>query len=236
MKIPSMTTSGKQGNGVDVTLLDAVNSAKLVAQSVRVYLSNQRQGTAATKTRGDIDRTKKKWFKQKHTGNARHGARSAPIFVGGGTAHGPHGNANWVLSMSKTMRKAAVKTALALQAQGNNVMAIEGLEDVGTKTKDVMGMLKNVGLNEAKVLIITDTTIPNLIRASQNVGSVLCTRIDRLNAYEVMSAHKILITPAAISALEGKYSKAETAVVEEKAPAKKKTVRKTVKKAEAKTE
>jgi large subunit ribosomal protein L4 len=65
--------------------------ASLLAQAVRVYLSNQRQGTSKVKTRADINRTKKKWYKQKGTGGARHGARTPSIFVGGAVAHGPTG-------------------------------------------------------------------------------------------------------------------------------------------------
>ena len=82
----------------------------LMAQAVRVYLANQRQGNAHTKSRGEINLTTGKWYRQKGTGRARHGAKSAPIFVGGGVAHGPR-KKDYTLSLSKNMKKAAVKSA-----------------------------------------------------------------------------------------------------------------------------
>src|SRR5260221_7335072 len=114
MTLKSMTTSGKAGTDITSVLFDAASSASTVAQAVRVYLGNQRQGTAKVKTRGEVERTKKKWYKQKGTGGARHGARSAPIFVGGGVSHGPTGTTDWSLKMSKPMRKVALRTALSM--------------------------------------------------------------------------------------------------------------------------
>jgi large subunit ribosomal protein L4 len=242
----SMNISGKELTvEVNPALFELKYSPLVVAQAVRVFLSNQRQGTAKVKTRGEVDRTKKKWFKQKHTGNARHGARSAPIFVGGGVSHGPTGNANWKLSMSKKMRDAALQTAFALQAKEDNIMVVDGLEKIGNKTKEVSAFLKATGVGEKKILIVTETTLPGLIRASANIGTVLCTRVDRLNTYEVMSAHKLLISANALSALEARFSKKEApvatqkvkavkkvtkAVTQEKKTAVKKVVKKTTKK------
>lgn len=202
-----MTISGKE---TETTVSDVVfgltNNPKLVAQAVRVFLSNQRLGLASTKNRGEIEKTKKKWYKQKHTGGARHGARSAPIFVGGGVTHGPHGNQNWDLKLNKKMRKRALQTAFALQAKEGNVMSVEGLETVKPKTKDVVTMLKKMNLSDARILIVIQDSMADLLQASRNVGSVLCTRVDRVNPYEVMSAHKILITPQAMGMLEEKFS------------------------------
>ncbi|PWU23118.1 50S ribosomal protein L4 [Candidatus Cerribacteria bacterium 'Amazon FNV 2010 28 9'] len=232
MNVQIMTTSGEKKKTIDSAIFDLVYSPVIVAQAVRVYLANQRQGTAKVKTRGEVDRTKKKWYKQKHTGNARHGARNAHIFVGGGVSHGPDGMQNWKLSMSKPMRMNALQTALALQAKDGHVSIVEGLDSVLPKTKDVMVVLNNMNMAEKKILIVLDKTLPNLIRASQNVGSVLCSRVDRLNTYEVMSAHAVLMTEEALKALEGKFkTKKKTEVKEEKKAVKKTTTKKVAKKA-----
>lgn len=211
MTLKSVNISGKSGKEVTSALFDSASSNKIVAQAVRVYLSNQRQGTAKVKTRGEVELTKKKWYRQKGTGGARHGARSANIFVGGGVSHGPTGLTDWSLKMSKPMRKAALKTALVMQAQEGNISVIEGLDKIGTKTKEVAKMLTDVGVGNAKTLIIANGTIENLIRASRNIQTVLCSRADRLNTYEVMSAHKILITGDAVEALEIKLGKTKKA-------------------------
>ncbi len=250
MTVQSVTISGKSGEGVTSPLFGTNASLITVAQAVRVHLANQRQGTAKVKTRGEVDRTKKKWYKQKGTGGARHGARSAPIFVGGGVSHGPTGLTNWTLKFSKPMRKAALRAAFATQATDGKVMVVEGLEKIGTKTKEVAQMLVKTGVGDAKVLIVTGATNANLIRAGRNIQTLLVSRADRVNTFEIMSAHKILITPEALSVLEVKLGKKETAEVSPKEDKKeskkkvatkekvakpaKKTVRKAVKKTETK--
>lgn len=245
MTLKTVTTSGKSSKEITTPLFDTVANAKTVAQAVRVFLSNQRQGTVKVKTRGEVDRTKKKWYRQKGTGGARHGARSAPIFVGGGVSHGPTGLTDWTLKMSKPMKIVALRTALAMQAKDGNISVVEGLEKIGAKTKEVAKMLKDLGLEESKTLIVADKTHENLIRGSRNIGTVLCTRADRLNTFEVMNAYKILMTPEALGMLELRLSKntkvvgvakVEEAKSEKKAAKKtgikKSAVKKTVKKAE----
>jgi len=207
MELKTVTTSGKETmTSINDAVFTVTADPKIVAQSVRVYLSNQRQGTAKTKTRGEVDLTTKKWYRQKHTGRARHGAQSAPIFVGGGVTHGPNGNSNWKLSLSKPMRIRALQTAIGMQIKDGNVMVMTGLEKIGTKTKEFVSILKASKLEGQKVLIIADTTLPNLIQSSRNVASILCSRVDRLNTYEVMAAHKVLVTPEALSQLEAKFA------------------------------
>lgn len=234
--LKSITTSGKQGKETDTSLFETVSHLNTVAQAVRVFLTNQRQGTAKVKTRSEVARTKKKWYRQKGTGGARHGARNANIFVGGGSVHGPTGLTNWTLKMSKPMKISALRTALAVQAQDGNLMLVEGLEKVGNKTKEVATILKAMELSDVKTLIILDKTLENLVRASRNISSVLCTRADRLNTFEVMNAHKVIMTPEALKILEARLAKrvkVEKEVEVKKPKAVKKTaeVKKEVKKA-----
>jgi large subunit ribosomal protein L4 len=230
MTLKSVTTSGKAGKEIASALFDAAGDAKTVAQAVRVFLSNQRQGTAKVKTRGEVDRTKKKWYRQKGTGGARHGARSANIFVGGGVVHGPTGTTDWTLRMSKPMKIAALRAALSMQAKDGNIMVIEGVEKMGAKTKEVAAMLKSLELTDSKTLIVISETHENLIRASRNIESVLCTRADRLNTFEIMNAHKVLMTPEAVTVLEGRLAKrVASEAITEKIEKKAKTVKKAVK-------
>lgn len=202
MKVPTVNTSGKKGKEVESSLFDRAGSATLVSQAVRVYLANQRAATAKTKTRAEVNLTKKKWFKQKGTGNARHGAQSAPIFVGGGVAHGPRGNGNWKLSMSQTMRSRALETCLSLQAKAEKVLILEGVESLTGKTAQVASLLRALELQTKAVLLVTDTTNELVLRATQNVGNVLVCSSKDLNTYVVARAQSILITPEGLQALE----------------------------------
>jgi large subunit ribosomal protein L4 len=202
MKLTSITTSGKKGKEIESPIFDRVGSKTLVAQAVRVYLGNQRQGTAKTKTRAEVNLTKKKMYKQKHTGNARHGAQSAPIFVGGGVTFGPHGNTNWKLTMSKTMRKRALETVLGLQAKAELVSVVEGMEDLSGKTKEMIQVLNALNLQDKAVLVVTGSQSNELDRATQNIGNVFVCNAHELTTYFVARAQSILITPAGLAALE----------------------------------
>lgn len=235
MKIQSVNISGKAGKEIESPIFDNAGSATLVAQAVRVYLANQRSGTAKAKTRSEVNRTKKKWFKQKGTGNARHGARTAPIFVGGGVAHGPMGDTNWKLSMSKTMRMRALETTLALQATKENVMVIEGFDDLSGKTKEMVTALENLKLTGKAVLVIVDTITDNVMHATDNIENVLVMQAKDSSTYVVARAQKVLITPQALKELEVRFTKvpkrekiAETKEEVKKKPVVKKVTKKAV--------
>src|SRR3989344_1501184 len=108
----------------------------LMAQAVRVYLANQRQGNASTKSRGDISLTTAKWYRQKGTGRARHGAKSAPIFVGGGVAHGPKPK-DYSLNLPQKMKKAALYSELSLKAKDGEIKILSGLSKITPKSKEM---------------------------------------------------------------------------------------------------
>ncbi len=220
MKLMSVTTSGKQGKEVESAIFDRVGSKTLVAQAVRVYLGNQRTGTAKTKTRAEVNLTKKKVYKQKHTGNARHGAQSAPIFVGGGVTHGPHGNANWKSSMSKTMRIRALETVLGLQAKAQLVSVVEGMEAMSGKTKEMVEALTAMKLADKAVLLVTGSQSSSIDRATANIGNIFVCNAQELTTYFVARAQAILFTPEGLAALETRLGDKETRSVIAKKAAK----------------
>src|SRR3990172_8527697 len=124
---------------------------KLMAQAVRVYLANQRQGTQKTKSRGEIKASKAKIWRQKGTGKARHGARSAPIFVGGGGAHGPNPR-GFSLKIPQKMRQAALFSALSAKFQEGKILVVKGLEAIKPKVKEMVKVLTalDIGLGNKK--------------------------------------------------------------------------------------
>lgn len=172
----------------------------LVAQAIRVYLSNQRQGTSKTQTRSDVSRTSKKMYKQKGTGGARHGDKTATLFVGGAVAHGPRGIENWKKSLSNKMKRLAMKNVLTIQVK-NIIITDEILKSNG-KTKEAKQFLTKVGLADKKVVIVLPDTLPLVLRSFRNIKNILLVNAKRLNVYEVALADNILITTQAWKILE----------------------------------
>ncbi len=136
MKLNVVDLQGKKAG--TVTVDDAVWGAEakpaLVAQAVRVQRSNLRQGGAVTKNRGEVNRTGRKMWKQKGTGRARHGDRTAPQFVGGAKAHGPTGEENYKLRLNRKMRRGALGSVLSEMVRGGRVTVVESLPEI-KKTK-----------------------------------------------------------------------------------------------------
>ena len=162
------------------------SSPLLLAQAVRVYRANQRQGHQATKTRSEVQGTNRKMYKQKGTGHARHSDAKAPIFVGGGVAHGPKPR-DYTLKLPSQAKKAAVKGALFLKNKAKQVMAVSGLSKLTGKTRELAEFLK-----WKHVLIVTGKMMKNVNRAAGNIPGVRVLPVTDLNAYEVMRAGMIL--------------------------------------------
>lgn len=177
----------------------------LIAQAVWVYQMNQRQGTAMAKTRGQVSGSTKKMGRQKGSGRARHGAITAPIYVGGGKAHGPQPRDIHAV-MPKHMRQAALFSALASKLENNTVKAVAGLSAIEPKTKIVAAMLKNLGLTETKkkpsVLVIGSDRLPNVYQASRNITGVTFEPVSHVTTYDVVRARNVLFMVEALEKLE----------------------------------
>lgn len=170
----------------------------LIAQAVRVYQARLRQGTSKTKTRSEIARTKKKWFKQKGTGNARHGARTPNIFVGGGVSHGPNGMQNWDLELSQAMKHQALISALSLQAKNAVIL------DAATAKSDAKALRKLITKHseDKKTLVILPETQVEILRKIQNMGTVLVTTADQVTVWQVAMADVIVLLEETVTRLE----------------------------------
>jgi large subunit ribosomal protein L4 len=173
----------------------------LMAQAVRVYLANQRQGTARTQTRGDVTASTRKIYRQKGTGRARHGALSAPLFVGGGTTFGPKPR-DFSLDFPKKMKKAALHSALTQKLSNNQVIVMKNLDGV-TKTKDVALALKALQLVNKKgkghkVLLVTDgaQSVKQIVR---NVEGVDLANVSTLSTYAILNHNHILFIENAVA-------------------------------------
>ena len=213
MKVTHINATGKKS---ELTLNEAVFGQEanltLLSQALRVYQSNLRQGTSKVKTRSEVNRTKKKWFKQKGTGNARHGARTPNIFVGGGVSHGPNGEQNWSLSLNQHMKHRALQSALNLQSE--KVFVHDGIVKLDGKTKSAVQALAAVATGTEKVLVILASADSMVLRSLRNIETVLVTQASRVTALEIALADKIVLTTEAVTALEDRLNKkANTAEV-----------------------
>jgi large subunit ribosomal protein L4 len=175
----------------------------ILLQSVRVFMSNQRSSKAKSKTRGEISKTTAKMYKQKGTGRARHGAYSAPIFVGGGVSHGPTGTQNYKLGMSKKLNKLAILGALTQKAKAKEVIFVSGIEK--GKTKDALAIAEKNDFMTGKRLVVVGEKEQGTARAWKNIAGINIARSNSLNAYTVLVNSKIAITKTALAELEKKY-------------------------------
>jgi large subunit ribosomal protein L4 len=206
-----LTLDGKKDGQLELPahLFQATINPVLVAQAIRVYLHNQRQATAATKRRSDVAFTKAKLYRQKGTGRARHGARSAPIFVGGGVAHGPTGNQNYHLKLSKTMRRQALASVLTDKFNQQAILVVKGLDKVEAKTKNIIKLLSDLKLPADKpVLLLLDKPHQSLLRAARGLKNVHPTQAKRINTYEIVNHAHIIMTPDSITMLQEHYAPA----------------------------
>lgn len=211
MKLKVIRTTSRDSNiTADDSLFNKTND-QLLAQAVRVYMSNKRQGTSKTQTRSDVSRTTRKWYRQKGTGNARHGARDATLFVGGAVAHGPTGMENWKKRLTKSQRRQAIIAALSAQVQ--NIVINDEINDLSGKTKQAFELLNEIAakfegdkfnLTENNLLIIVDKKNEKLDRAMKNIPKVRVIVVDLVNALLIAQADKIILTTGSLETLEEK--------------------------------
>ncbi len=199
------STSKNEKVRVSDALFASATSKLLLTQAIRVYLSNLRQGTSHTKTRSEINRTKKKWYKQKGTGNARHGARTPNIFVGGGVSHGPRGIENWVKTLTAKSKLLALK--LAFSAQKSNLFLSKDIASLKGKTAEATKLLSAASTKNEKVLVVLAKNSELVLRSLRNMENVLVMTADRINALHVAMADKIVIDLAALKILEERLLK-----------------------------
>lgn len=200
---PTYTINGVKGENMSLPkeLFGQNISRSLLAQSVRVYLSNQRESPAKTKTRSDVAKTTAKMYKQKGTGRARHGSYSAPIFVGGGVSLGPDGRQNFERKMSKPMIKKALVCALSQKNKDKEVVVLTGASKIKGKTSEIRNLIDAVGKKGVLVIIATDQH--TVRRSFSNVAAVSnCVPSRQLNTYMVLRSKMLIVTSEAVEELQ----------------------------------
>ena len=208
------TFQGNKKGNIDLpkSLLTEVN-LPLLAQAMRVYQDRQHAGNSKVKTRGEVEGSTRKIYRQKGTGMARHGARRAPIFVGGGIVHGPIG-VKRTLHLPQKMRRKALKAAISLKAQGGQVAVVESMKDA-KKTKDintlVSAVIQEKGLaQKTSVLLVLSDENKNSALLGRNLANIKTKSIRILTAYDVLISGLVLVEKDALGITEAKKSKVKT--------------------------
>jgi len=182
----------------------------LMTQAVRVYLANQRRGTLSTKSRGEVKISTRKIYRQKGTGRARHGAASAPIFVGGGIAFGPKPR-DFSLKLNQNMKRVALFSALTSKLKDGEIKVVTGLEKIEPKTKKMVDVIDKLELNgkNAQVLLImpSGNENVNIVKAGRNIKGVTVTSANLINTYEILSNKRVLFMKSSIDSLKETFLK-----------------------------
>lgn len=198
ISLPVVDTAGKDKGTIEAPkqLFAAPINKQLIAQAVRVYLANQRQGSAATKTRGQVTGSTRKIYRQKGTGRARHGGIRAPIFVGGGIAFGPHPH-DFSRQLPDKMRRIALAGSISQKVADKTFIVVDGLDKLEQKTKQMAQTLKTL-TTKPTVLVITDGKSENVIKSARNISGVRVLPAASLNTYVVFTHQSVVCMKQAI--------------------------------------
>ena len=169
--------------------------------SVKRHLGNQRQGNAKVKTRGEVSGGGKKPFKQKGTGRARQGSNTSPLMPGGGRAFGPKPR-DYRTDLPKKQRRAALVSALSQKASENAVSVVEKLSFSEPKTRQMAEVLKRLGLESKRTLLVVDRADENVTKSCRNLRSLRMLAAHQLNAYELLHADQVLLTADALKRVQ----------------------------------
>lgn len=180
---------------------------ELLALYVRVYLANQRQGTASTKTRGEVTGSTRKIYKQKGTGRARHGDIKAPIFVGGGIVGGPKPR-DYSLKLNKKQIKKALFSALSLKFKNQQISGLSNeFLSIKPKTKTIAQFLKSLSLDKKEALIVVPKMEKNgIVLASRNLPRVELLDVGSINPFAILKNKIVLIVEDALKMIKKNYA------------------------------
>ncbi len=169
----------------------------VVWEVVRNYLANQRQGTAKTKTRGEVSGGGRKPWAQKHTGRARHGSIRSPIWVGGGVVFGPKPR-DYSYTVPKKKKRLALISSLSAKMQEGGIIFLEDFSLAQPKTKEMVAILKNLSCEKEKTLLLLPAITKEVKLSGRNIPNFKCLLAKDLNAYEVLNHQRLIFTQEAL--------------------------------------
>lgn len=198
MELPVYNMAGEQVSTFELpaTIFEANINRDLMHQALVRQLANKRLGTHKAKTRSEVNRSTAKAYRQKGTGRARHGSRKAPIFVGGGKAHGPQPR-KYTKQMPRKMRRAALCSALSVKADQGDIVLLDKISMDAPKTKAIAGMMKVLTNGESTLLLLADRN-EMVEKSARNLADVKALRANYLNIRDLLGYNKIVMPLSAL--------------------------------------
>ena len=203
MKIDVVTLANEKAGSVDLdeAIFGLEPRKDILHRCVTWQLAKRQQGTHKVKERGEVAGTTKKFVRQKGSGGARHGNRKAPIFVGGGVAHGPRVRSH-AIDLPKKVRKLALRHALSAKHGASELIIIDDAKLDEAKTRALVSTFAKLGLTDA---LIVDTEIDeNFRKAARNVPGVDVLPVIGANVYDILRRSKLVLTKSAVEGLEAR--------------------------------
>jgi len=202
MKINSISINGKiTAFEIPEKIFSSGINNKLISHVLYSQIANSKPRLAKTKQRNEIKGSTAKIYAQKGTGNARHASRKAPIFVGGGVAHGPKGNVYKVRKINKKEKKNSLISAISQKTKDKNLIIFEDVSEKINKTKELNQFLKKNKINNA--LIVVDLkTKKNIELSARNIANIKLIEAFYLSTYDILKYKQIMFTKSSIKELE----------------------------------
>ncbi len=199
MKLDVLNLNGEKIKDInlDKEIFGIEPNNKVLKDAIVVAQSSLRQGTAKTKTRSEVRGGGRKPWKQKGTGNARQGSIRAVQWVGGGVALGPVPR-TYNKKQNRKERKLALRSAYSFRAQGNNVLVVDTLNFETPKTKEMIKVLKNLNVENNKVLLIVKEYNDNVILSSRNLPNVFIEKANEVSVLDLLTVNKVIIEQNAL--------------------------------------
>jgi large subunit ribosomal protein L4 len=202
MEVPVMDINGKQVKTIDLPadIFGVEVNTGLMHQAYVRQMANARLGTHNTKTRSEVRLTTAKWYRQKGTGRARHGSKKAPIFVGGGIAHGPRPR-KYTKAMPKKMRRQAIRCALAALARDEQLIFVDELKLDTPKAKNMRQILQSLAGDASTLVLLADAN-ENIQRGLSNLSDARWLRASYLNIRDLLQYDKVIVPLDALAVIQ----------------------------------
>ena len=207
MKVDKINLDGKKSS---IEILDKIFSAKINKKLVNNVLykinANYKGRHAKTKQQNEVSGPTSKIYAQKGTGNARHASRKAPIFVGGGIAHGPKGELSYKKrKLNKSEKKQSIASLISDKIKNNNLLIFSDFSSKIKKTKEMNLILKKFQISNS-IIILDKTSKDNVEKSIRNIPNIKVTDINHFSAFDIVKFEKVVFTETSVKELEKRYA------------------------------
>ena len=207
MKLEKINIDGKKET---IEVMDKIFASKinkkLVSNVIYKAISNYKSRKAKTKQKNEIVGSTAKIYSQKGTGNARHASRKAPIFVGGGVAHGPKGQSKYsIRKINKSEKKLSLSSLITEKQNLNNLIVFSDFDKEIKKTKEINQLLKKFDANNS-LIVLDQNSKKNIYKSARNIQNIKVTDINNFNVFDVIKYKKLIFTESLVKELEKRYS------------------------------